>query len=83
MDKTNHVDDSHVIQDDIGCAAECQAQFLALLASSGEMLKTTCRTLLDKNGGGGDDIHVPYSCGSQLCKINGKEDADHQCALNT
>lgn len=84
MDKTVHIDESHVAQDVFGCSAECRAQFLTVLASSDRMLKTIiCQTLPDEHGGGRDDFHIPYYCGSQPCKINGKDDADQQCALNT
>lgn len=82
MDTAVHIDGSHVTQDVFGCSAECRAQFLTLLASSERMLKTTCRTLPDEHRGGRDDFYVLYYCGSQPCKINGKEDADQQCALN-
>lgn len=82
MDKTNCLDGSHVNQDGFDCTAECQAQCLTLLRSGDGILKTMCRTLSDRHRGGRDDFHIPYYCGSQLCKFNGKEDADQQCALN-
>ncbi|KAK1254305.1 hypothetical protein MKX08_008300 [Trichoderma sp. CBMAI-0020] len=78
MDKTNSIDGSHVIQDAFSCTAECRTQFLTLLASSSGMLNTICRTLPDKHGSGRDAFHIAYQCGSQLCNINGKEDADQQ-----
>ncbi|UKZ64455.1 uncharacterized protein TrAtP1_005672 [Trichoderma atroviride] len=82
MDKTNCIDGSHVIQDLFGCSAECQTQFLTLLASSNGMLDTICRALPDRHGGGRDAFHIPYHCGSQLCRISGKEDADQQSFIS-
>lgn len=83
MDKTNNIDDSHVIQDSPNCTAECQARVLTLLGSSDGALRAMCLTLSDRRRGGRDDFHIPHYCGTHLCKINSKGDADQQCASNT
>lgn len=83
MDKANSTNDFHVAQDSPNCTAECEAQYLTALASSDGALETICLTLSDRYRGGRDDFHIPYYCGPQLCKIDGKRDLGQQCASNT
>ncbi|UKZ89973.1 uncharacterized protein TrAFT101_005007 [Trichoderma asperellum] len=82
MDKAKCTDDSHATRDSPTCSAECQAQLLTSLASSDEALKTACLTLSDRHRCGRDDFYIPYYCGSQLCTINGKRDADQQSIIS-
>lgn len=82
MDRTKCTDDSHATRDSPNCSPECQAQLLTSLASSDGTLKSVCLTLSDRHRCGRDDFYIPYYCGTQLCTINSKRDADQQSIIS-